>query len=215
MQTSSPCVPSRIKTKHVFINCPFDSKFLPIRDAILFAICALDFQPRCALEQDDSGQNRLDKIYTIIEECQFGIHDLSAVELDLVTKLPRFNMPFELGLFLACKRFGAEAQHTKRALVLDSDLYRYRQFLSDISGQDIRAHQNEPSTAIRAVRDWLQGASRKKDLPGAARVISLYQSYCDELPEMCQLAGFEADRLTYIDTVNLMQKWLVAGGSVR
>jgi hypothetical protein len=35
----------------------------------------------------------------MIEECRFGINDLSAVELGATAGLPRFNMPFELGLF--------------------------------------------------------------------------------------------------------------------
>jgi hypothetical protein len=56
----------------------------------------------CALEDDDAGEFRLSKIERIIEECKFGIHDLSAVALDVATGLPRFNMPLELGLFLGC-----------------------------------------------------------------------------------------------------------------
>lgn len=61
----------------------------------------LGFVARCALEEDDAGEFRLSKIERIIEECRFGINDLSAVALDVVTGLPRFNMPLELGLFLA------------------------------------------------------------------------------------------------------------------
>jgi len=39
----------------------------------------------------------------IIRDSQFGIHDVSRVELDDANRLPRFNMPLELGLFLRAK----------------------------------------------------------------------------------------------------------------
>ena len=48
-------------------------------------------------------------------------------------------MPLELGLFLGCKRFGPPNQSNKRTLVLDSDQYRYRAFISDILVQNSRA----------------------------------------------------------------------------
>jgi hypothetical protein len=50
---------------------------------------------RCAQEADDGGQVRVDKLYNIIAECRFGIHDLSRTTLDSEYRLPRFNMPLE------------------------------------------------------------------------------------------------------------------------
>ena len=103
-------MPSRVRSDHVFINCPFDPGYRAILDGIVFAIYDLGFVARCALEDDDGGEIRLAKIERIIEECKFGIHDLSAVAIDPAINLPRFNMPLELGLFLGCKRFGASPQ---------------------------------------------------------------------------------------------------------
>jgi hypothetical protein len=82
----------------------------------------------------------------MVEECRFGINDLSAVALDTNTNLPRFNMPLALGLFLGCRRFGPQNQSKKRTLIRDSEQYRYRQFISDISGQDIRHMEAIPRT---------------------------------------------------------------------
>lgn len=61
------------------------------------------------MELDDGGQTRIDKLYGLIGECRYGIHDLSRTELDDVNQLPRFNMPLELGLFLGAKRYGGQA----------------------------------------------------------------------------------------------------------
>jgi hypothetical protein len=59
------------------------------------------------LEIYNSGQVRIEKIFKLIENCQFGIHDISRTELDVESKLPRFNMPLEVGMFLGAQRFGA------------------------------------------------------------------------------------------------------------
>src|SRR5688572_1615939 len=138
----------RIRSNHIFINCPLDASYQPVFHAIVFAAFDLGFVPRCALEVDDSSQNRLEKIMRMIEECRYGVHDISAVTLGAGTNLPRFNMPLELGLYLGCKRYGDKRQHRKPCLVLDSDPYRYRNSISDIAGQDIHAHGGEPERAI-------------------------------------------------------------------
>jgi hypothetical protein len=60
------------------------------------------------------------------EECRFGIHDISRIEHDTVNHLPRFNMPFELGLFLGARHFGGRPQRGKHCLVLEAERYRYQ-----------------------------------------------------------------------------------------
>jgi len=50
-------------------------------DAIVFAITDLGFVARSAREEDDGGEFRLAKIQRIIEQCRYGVHDISAVEL--------------------------------------------------------------------------------------------------------------------------------------
>ncbi len=118
---------------NVFINCPFDSSYKRIFDATVFAVFDCGFVARSALEIIDTGEVRLEKILRIMDECRFGYHDISRTELDEANGLPRFNMPFELGLFLGITR----RKKTTSCLVVDRDKYRYQKFLSDISGQDI------------------------------------------------------------------------------
>ena len=201
-------MPSNLKSNHVFINCPFDSSYRPIFNAIVFTVYDLGFIARCALEEDDAADFRLSKIERIIEECKFGIHDLSAVALDARTNLPRFNMPMELGLFLGCKRFGPKAQVSKRCLILDADLFRYRTFISDISGQDIRSHSGELEKAIREVRDWLRTASRRRALPGGGEIIEHYRRFQRDLPRICSELNLEPDRLTFLDLSQAIAQWL-------
>jgi hypothetical protein len=158
-------VEARLRSKDVFINCPFDDTYKPLFDAIVFAVYDVGFVARCALEVDDASEVRLAKITRIIERCAYGVHDISSVGLGAGTNLPRFNMPLELGLYLGCKLFGGGAQRKKACLILDSDPYRYRASISDISGQDIHSHKGDPMRAISEVRNWLASVSKTKGLP--------------------------------------------------
>lgn len=91
---------------NVFINCPFDGLYRPLFQAAVFTLYDAGYRPRCALESSDGGDVRVDKIMRILAECRLSIHDLSRVESDEASLLPRFNMPLELGIDLGCRRFG-------------------------------------------------------------------------------------------------------------
>ncbi len=100
---------SRLRSPNVFVNVPFDDKYEPLFEALVFTISACGYRVRCALEDDDSGDIRLDKLVELIRECPRSIHDLSRIEPG-ENDLPRFNMPFELGLALGAKRFRASSR---------------------------------------------------------------------------------------------------------
>lgn len=203
-----PYVSGRLRSNHVFINCPFDHQYRPIFNAIVFSVYDLGFVARCSLEEDDAADFRFSKIQRMIEECRYGINDLSAVALDVITNLPRLNMPLELGLFLGCRRFGPQNQNKKRTLILDSEQYRYRQFISDISGQDIRAHAGDPENAIRQARDFLQETSRRSGLTGAGEIVDRYRRFRNDLPDICAALALELDRLTFLDLSATIADWL-------
>lgn len=193
----------------VFINVPFDSRFKKLFDALVFAVHDCGFVARCAREQDDGSQIRLEKLYGIIADCRYGIHDLSRTTLDRKSRLPRFNMPLELGIFLGAKRFGGSAHSRKSCLILDRDPYRYQIFCSDIAGQDIRAHHNQVGYAIAAVRDWLRAARPSSvGIPGSVRMGQRYISFRVALPAGCRAAELDARDLTFLDYRTLVVGWL-------
>lgn len=196
------------KTPDVFINCPFDSRYKPIFDALVFAVLDCGFRPRSALEVVDSAEVRLDKICRIISGCRYAIHDISRTEVDDGSRLPRFNMPFELGLFLGAARFGRGPQRAKRCLILDRTPYRYQQFISDISGQDISAHDDRPEHAIRNVRNWLNTVSPERQLAGAAHIIERYTKFAADLPQLAKELKLRHDEITFADLCGLTVRWL-------
>ena len=192
----------------VFINVPFDRRYTKLFDALVFAVHDCGFEARCALEKDDGSQVRVEKLYQIIAECRYGIHDLSRVTLDSANRLPRFNMPLELGIFLGAKRFGGSQQALKSGLILERDPYRYQIYCSDISGQDIRAHGNRAETAIGAVRNWLNTTRRKVAIPSSHRMTFRYFEFRRAMPAMCKEQKLDARELSFIDYRTLIVGWL-------
>ena len=151
---------------------------------------------------DSQRSKRLSK------NANYGIHDLSAVELDPVNHLPRFNMPLELGLFLGCRRFGDAGQRRKVSLILDSQQYRYQTFISDIAGQDIHAHQGNPENAMREVRKWLAVASRHLRLPGGNDIVNRFRRFRNDFPDLCTAARLEPGEVTLRDLQRMIVSWL-------
>lgn len=199
---------TRAYSRQVFLNCPFDEEYRPLFEAIIFAVLHCGFVIRCAREREDSGEPRIAKICEIIRGSQFGIHDISRVELDRAHSLPRFNMPLELGLFLGAKAYAQDPkQRAKRCLILDTEPYRYQKFLSDISGQDIRAHAADPMKALGITRDWLRNVS-KRELPGVKAVVRSYLDFQRELPAILEDLDISHQDLQFVDFVNVTMEWL-------
>ena len=152
---------------------------------------------------------RIEKISAIIAGSKYGLHDISRTELDSSTGLPRFNMPFELGLFVGAKRFGGGRHKIKSCLILDVERYRYQKFISDIAGQDIAAHGGKPMDAIRHVRDWLSDSVGKTArLPGGAMLAGRYEAFRKQLADTCAELGLVPEHLTFNDYVIQVEEWL-------
>ena len=199
-----------MKETDVFINCPFSSDYNEQFWAIIFTVIRSGFDPRCAREADDAGENRFDKICRIIAECSFGIHDISNTCLDAQTQLPRFNMPLELGLFLGARRFGTRKQAVKRTLILDIDPHRYLAFISDIRGQDISAYDGTPSSLIGRVAAWLRDIAGQDHLPGGMAIAGEFYNFREDLPDMCRQRQLALDELTFLDFKRLATAWIEA-----
>ena len=191
----------------VFINCPFDKEYKNLFNAIIFAVKFCGFTPRSAREQDNSGDVRIDKIISILKECKFGIHDISRTELDKKTKLPRFNMPLELGLDLGTKKSGVDEYKNKQILIIDKEQYRYQSFISDIAGQDIKSHNNNEIDIITCVREFLGNHTRKKIAHGSL-IASNYAFFKSDLPSLCTASEWTINELSFNEYISLVDFWI-------
>lgn len=193
--------------RSLFINCPFDERYRTIFDAVVFATKMCGFEVRSALEIADSGELRLQKILRLIAATRFSLHDLSRVELDADSSLPRFNMPIELGIALGMKHLGRARLRDHHLLVLDSEPYRYQRFASDLAGVDIAAHGSEAPRAVAAVRDFL-GPHAERPLPSASVMIDAYDSFEGALPDMLSATRQISGELTFADRIAHITEFL-------
>ncbi|MFC5343552.1 hypothetical protein ACETK8_09955 [Brevundimonas staleyi] len=199
--------------RNVFINCPFDNDYLSLLRPIVFCIYRLGFQPRIASERLDGTEPRIEKILELIEDSQFGIHDLSRIKAGKAGEMFRLNMPLELGLDIGCKRFkGADDERwrTKKCLILETERYRYQAALSDLSNSDIVAHGNDPLEAFTAVRNWLDQEARL-DIDGPSRLWDQFTDFVADNDDSLVARGFsrrDIDRLPLSTLMRSMEVWV-------
>lgn len=192
--------------QNVFINCPFDDDYQPIFEAIVFTVMIVGFRPKCARERMNSAEVRIQKIVSIIGDCRYSVHDLSRTQLDDSTGLPRFNMPFELGVDVGCREF-SDSYNDKSCLIFGEKKYEYHKYLSDISGQDIAHHDNEVKKAVAGVRDFLATAANEM-LLGPAAIFKRYEMFRERLPAILEAAGVNSDEMKFVDLTLAIKSWL-------
>jgi len=142
--------------KSIFINCPYDEKYISALRLIIFTIMLAGLNPRLASENSDCATVRLELIKEIIHSCKYSIHDLSRMKARKRLEYYRMNMPFELGLDFGCREFSDNSVYkTKKLLVLEGKRYGYQKALSDFAGIDIVSHNEEVVDIIKSVRSWL------------------------------------------------------------
>jgi hypothetical protein len=163
------------------------------------------FFPVTLLAEDNGLDNRLAKIERLIGSCKYGVHDLSRTELN-EHLLPRFNMPFELGIFFGAKKFGDRQQKSKVAIILDIEPHRYTEFITDLRGVDINAHSNNVEIVIRKIREFLKTSSRRNTVPGHTIIIREYSNLLVNLPSIVDNLGLDIDSLPFNDYCYIVEE---------
>lgn len=196
--------------KSVFINCPFDEDYIPLLKALLFSVIYLGFTPRIALERFDSAESRIHKIVDLIRESKFGIHDLSRLKAKKKGEYFRLNMPFELGLDIGCKFYGPDSFASKQCLVLEKEKFRYQAALSDLSGSDIKVHQDSAELISKEVRNWLTNVAQIEKPPGPSVVWGSYLDYNAWLFDKLTDQGYSSKDIDYLpisEVIRYMSEW--------
>jgi hypothetical protein len=195
---------------NVFINCPFDTQYTPLLRPLLFTVIFVGLEPKIS-ETADSGQQRVNLIQDLILSSKYSIHDLSRVEARRVRDLPRFNMPFELGLDIGCKNFGSGVSlKSKRCLILEKDQYRYQRILSDISGNDIAAHNENAETLILRVRGWFF-TQNIPNVPVASKIWNSYNEFESYIGPYLVSEGYrkiDIDEMPKSEFIAYVKEWV-------
>jgi hypothetical protein len=200
-------------SRSVFVNCPFDRQYEHILKALLFCLVRFGLRPRIATERSNAGETRIDKISELISGSEYSVHDLSRCEALVGGEKYRMNMPFELGMDFACRKYGGPQMARKKILVLEEQPYRYQAALSDLAGVDIDAHEGNYRLAVRRVRNWLSGMPGFEVI-GAEKILGEYEDFQEWYAERQRAAGFSRDDIDDVpvpELMNAMFDWMAAG----
>jgi len=197
-------------SKSVFVNCPFDNEYFKLLKPLLFTLIYIGLKPRIS-ETSDSGEVRLHKIKEMMEDSKFSIHDLSRMEPLTDDKLPRFNMPFECGIDFGIKLSNPQKYQNKKFLILEKEQYRYQRVISDISGNDIKAHKNNPEKIIKVVRDWFKPTNN--NIPRHKEMWLAFNEFEFDYENILKEEGYDPKdiyELTFSDIIEYMSNWITA-----
>jgi hypothetical protein len=195
---------------NVFINCPFDDDFRQLFRPLIFTVLYFDFEPRVSQTQSSSNI-RINQIKQHIRESKFGIHDLSRSKPMKRNELPRFNMPYELGLDIGCSEFGGKKFKQKRILILETERYHYQKVISDIAGQDIENHNDDPATLVWKVRNWFSTVDNTITYPSANNIWIAYNQFYDDITRTLSTEGFTANEIENMpvsDFIKFAKDWI-------
>lgn len=172
----------RAERYSVFLNIPYDSAFENLYLAYIAGLSAFGLIPRATLEIPTS-QRRLERILKLLQQCAYSIHDLSRVQLDAkAPRVPRFNMPFELGLAVA-RDVGNRRQTWS---VCETVPYRINKSLSDLNGTDVRIHDGTVRGVFGALSEIFV---RKTRQPSVQEMYRIYLVLRRNLPRITRRAG--------------------------
>ncbi|MES1222988.1 MAG: hypothetical protein ABUT20_46275, partial [Bacteroidota bacterium] len=194
---------------NVFINCPFDKFYVPLLHPLLFTVLYLDLNPLIS-ETQSSGQVRVQQIKKLIVKSKYSIHDISRSEALQGKDLPRFNMPYEMGLDLGCQSFGKGKLMFKKCLVLEKTKHHYLKVISDIGGQDIENHDDQPKVLVRKVRNWFASVLHNHQ-PSPTLIWEAYNDFSDMMREKLKKESFSNDdieSLPFSNFILLAKEWI-------
>ncbi|MDD3581687.1 MAG: hypothetical protein PHW74_11770 [Desulfobacca sp.] len=196
---------------NVFINCPFDEKYYELLRPLLFTIIYLGFNPKIASERTDSGELRINKICELIRSSKYSIHDLSRLQARKKKEFYRLNMAFELGIEYGCRYFASNNLRDKRCLILEKARYQYMKALSDLSGVDIKSHNNDPIKMVRAIRDWFVETVRLRNVDSATMIWYSFNEFTSDFYKQRKSERFSDEDLNMMpppEYIDFIKGWV-------
>jgi hypothetical protein len=196
--------------KNAFINCPFDNNYLPLLRPLIFTILHLGYSPKLAKERSDSGEIRINKIREFIEQSMISIHDLSRIRSVRKNEYYRMNMPFELGLDIGCRFYKEGWAKYKKCLILEKEKFNYQKALSDLSGVDIKNHNNNPEELVRQVRNWFV-ENEIKHANSGTKIWETFNVFMADFYQKRQIEGFKDKDLEIMpipEYIHFIKEWL-------
>lgn len=206
-----PNAPDAGFDQNVFINCPFDAEYQELLRPLLFVIVYLGFRPKIALERSDSGEQRIHKICELIKASKYSIHDLSRIQSEGANEFYRMNMPFELGIEYGGRRFSHGRLRQKKCLILGKERYDFMKALSDLSGVDIKNHNNDSIEIVREVRNWFLETVGLRRVSSPTSIWFDFNEFMSDFYDKRKAEGFsdeDVNKMPVLEFIGFVEEWV-------
>ncbi|MGH9521947.1 MAG: hypothetical protein ACRD3E_05400 [Terriglobales bacterium] len=172
-----------INSDFCFLNIPYDKKFEKLYLAYIVALIAHGLKPRATLGVPRDAR-RLERIFELLRQSQYSVHDLSRIELDRrPPRAPRFNMPFELGMAVAWSLMNPQ----RHAWIgCDSVLHRPLKSISDLNGTDFHTHHGRIEGVMRSLCNAFVSRAERPSVP---RMMRVYRQLRRAIPDLQRETG--------------------------
>jgi polyhydroxyalkanoate synthesis regulator protein len=130
-------------------------------------------------------------------------------------------MPFELGIDYGLRKFNPDFSD-KRSLILETKKYDYMKAISDISGFDIKNHEDIPVKLVECIRAWFSETVKLKNLNSSEKVYSDFITFNTSLfnqivkkyikdhntTQAERFATKEIEEMTIPEFINEIEDWI-------
>jgi len=82
------------------------------------------------------------------------------------------------------------------------------EYISDLNGVDIKAHGNDPSTAMREIRDWLKTTSGRTTIPVDKLLLKDYEEFLKKLPTITNNLSLDIHDIPFNDYCLIVEETL-------
>src|SRR4028118_1961005 len=104
-------------------------------------------------------------------------------------------MPFELGVDYGCRRFASNYLKGKKFLILERSAYDYKKALSDLSGIDIKNHDNKAEKIVQAIRNWFVETTSLRDVDSPTVIWYKFSDFASDFYTRRLAEGFSDEDL--------------------
>ena len=125
-------------------------------------------------------------------------------------------MPFELGIDYGSRRFASNYLKGKKYLILEKGAFDYRKALSDISGVDIKNHDNKPAKMVQAIRNWFVETVGLSNIAAPGVIWYKFNDFASDFYTRRQGEGFSDEDLNMMpvrEYIDFIKSWLQTDSS--
>ena len=120
-------------------------------------------------------------------------------------------MPFELGVDYGCRRFASNYLKGKKFLILERSAYDYKKALSDLSGIDIKNHDNKAEKIVQAIRNWFVETTSLRDVDSPTVIWYKFSDFASDFYTRRLAEGFSDEDLNMMpvpEYISFIKRWI-------